>query len=1053
MNVSELSLRRPVLVTVVFLIVCILGAVSFTRLPIDLMPDITFPTLTVQTNYTGVGPEEMEELITIPLERSLASTPSLEEMTSTSSEGSSNVRMSFSWSTDLDSAADEIRTRVDRARGQLPDDATTPTIFKFDLNALPVMFLGVSSDSLSDRELLEFVEDEVVYRLERIPGVAQAQPRGGLSREIRVELNREKLNALRLTPALVINAIRRDSVTQPVGEVIEGDFETLMRTEGQYESLDEIRETMVARRQGQVISVGDVAEIFDTSTEVRSYTRINGAPGVRLGVVKQSGANTVDVADGIIAEVDRMNRELSQTRITVISDTSQFIRQAVRNVRNAALWGSLFAVLILMLFLRNLRSTLVVSIAIPISVIGTFALMYFSGFTLNTITFGGLALGVGMLVDNAIVVIENIFRHRQGGLTRGEAARRGTSEVSTAITASTLTTIVVFLPVVFTTGVSGAMFQQLAWVVSFALFTSLLVALTLIPLLSSRLIRVEEPSETSWAYPIVHTATRALDALDRSYADGLRWALRHRASVILGTILLFGGSVALIPMIGVELQPQTDEGEIQINLTLPEGSRLDAADIIARRVEGIVAEQIPEASRVLTEVGGGGGFGGFRGAVNGVTVQVTLVSLAERGRSTQEIVNSILPTLTGMPGVLARARSSQSMTTRIASRVAGGSNGGERLSVDIRGYDLQAAVSVGQELRRIMENTSGISDASVNRGSGRPEARVRIDRTRAAVMGMSVFDIAATLGTSVGGTVATQFRQGGDEYPILVRFREQDRQTSGDVLAIPMLTPGGDVVPLRSVASLDRAEGPTSIQRKDQERTITVSANLDGTRDLGSVVTELQQSVRTLDLGSDLAIAFGGEWQEQQESFNSTVLSIVLAIVLVYLVMAAQFESFKYPMLIMFAIPLSVIGVSLMLFLTDTTMNVQAGIGLIMLVGIVVNNAIVLVDYVLQLIREHEFALVDALVTAGRRRLRPILMTTLTTVLGLAPMALGIGEGGELQAPMGRVIIGGLTSSMLITLFLVPVLFHTLESFSWRPARREFVGGPESETGGAELRN
>lgn len=1061
MKLPELSLRRPIFITVVFLIVVILGGVSFTRLPVDLMPDVTFPAMSVSSGYSNVGPEEIEELVTIPLERALSSTPGLQQITSSSSEGTSSIRLNFVWGTDVDAAADEVRTRVDRVRGQLPQDATTPTIFKFDVNALPIMQLGVSS-MLPDLEVRRFIEDEVVYRLERIPGVAQAQINGGLRREIHVELNREKLNALRLTPSMVISAIRRDSLNEPVGPVIEGDFETLMRTQAEYRNIEEIRRTMVARRQGRPIYIGDLAEVLDTNQEIRSITRINGRTGVQLGIVKQSGANTVQAARGVREEINRINRELPQVQINILSDSSEFIEQAVVNVRDAAFYGSLLAVVILLLFLRNVRSTLVVAVAIPISVISTFALMYFYGFTLNTITFGGLALGVGMLVDNAIVVIENIFRHRQDGLARQEAARQGSSEVATAIIASTLTTVVVFLPVVFTAGVAGIVFQQLAWVVSFALFSSLFVALTLVPLLSSKLLRVEEPDSRGWWRRIIHGMSTVLERLDAIYAGTIRWALTHRAIVILASVAAFGSSLALIPLIGFELQPQTDEAEVQVTLQLPEGSRLEATDRAARHVEEIIRQQVPEARSVMTTIGGGGGFGGGGSGgfgaspLNNANVRVTLAPRSERHRTSNEIADAIRPLVSGMPGIIARSRSNQGQASRIMSRVisgggpggTGGGGGSDRLSVDIRGYDFNAAFNLGLQLRRMMEETDGVSDAAIDRGSGRPEAQVRIDRARAADLGMSVSEIATTLSTSVGGAIATQFRESGSEYPVVVRFRDQDRQTRGDVLAIPILTPAGEVVQLAAVANMARTEGPTSIQRKDQERTVTVSANLDGTRDLGSIVLDLQDRVRGLSLGSDIAVVFTGEWEEQQEAFRSLALSVLLAIVLVYLVMAAQFESFTYPVLIMFSIPLSVIGVVLILFVTDTTANIQAGIGMIMLVGIVVNNAIILVDYVLQLMRLHGQPVTEALVMAGRRRLRPILMTTLTTVLGLIPMALGLGEGGELQAPMGRVIIGGLLSSTLITLFLIPVLFLTLERLMVRNRKEAFSKETQLATGG-----
>jgi len=1019
MNLPELAIRRPVFITVVFLIVTLLGGISFMQLPVDLMPDVTFPTLSVQVGYAGVGPEEMEELVSIPLERTLASTPGLEEMTSTSSEGSSRLRLSFAWDTDLDAATDEVRARLDRVRGGFPEDADTPTVFKFDVSQFPIMFMGVSGE-MDPRELREFTDRQLQYRFERIDGVAQADVWGGLSREIHVNLDRSQMHALRINPNQVMAALRRENVNEPVGQVVEGDFEVLMRTQGEYVSLDEIRRTMVTRRGGSPVFIEDIAEVEDSHQEIRNLVRVNGKPGLRMGVWKQSGANTVDVAKEVQKEINRINQDFPQIHVSSIMDSSTFIESAVANVRNAALFGSVLAVFILLLFLRNLRSTLVVAISIPISVIATFGLMYFYGFTLNIVTFGGLALGVGVLVDNAIVVLENIFRHREAGMERKEAARKGTREVAMAITASTLTTIVVFLPVVFMSGVAGVMFQQLAWVVSFSLFSSLLVSLTLVPLLSSRFVRVREPNPNSLLYGLVHRMSVGLEALDKAYAQAIGWSLRHPGLIIFATLVVLISSFLLLPFIGMELEPQMDEGDIRINLELAQGTRLEVTEQIALRAEAIIQERVPEVQNVMMEVGSAGGW--RSGGTNTISISVSLVPQAERMRDSQEISRALQPDFGKLPGVISRIRAGGG-----GHMMRMGQGGGDRLSLDIRGYDIIQSSALAVQIKRLMESIDGVSDARISRSAGRPESQILIDREKAATMGLSVSDIATTIETSVGGTTATYFREGGEEYEILVRYREEDRMSSDDVAAIPIQTPGGLVVPLQSLVRFERTEGPLSIQRKDQQRVVTVSANLSGTRDMGSIVGELQGELRSLDVPPDLALVFSGEWEEQQEAFFYLQLSFLLAVLLVYLVMAAQFESFRYPFLIMFSLPLASIGVVLALFLTDTTFNIQAFVGVIMLVGIAVNNAIVMVDYVLQLQRDHGFSLVDSLVTGGRRRLRPILMTTLTTVLGLTPMALGIGEGSELQSPMARVLIGGLISSTFITLFLIPTLFLTME--------------------------
>ncbi len=1037
MNLPDLAIRRPVFATVIFLILSLLGAISFFRLPVDLMPDMTLPTITVSDSYSGVGPEEMEELVTIPLERALSSTPSVKEMTSTSSEGSSQVRLSFEWGTDIEAATDEVRTRVDRARASLPDDADPPSIFKFDVGVFPIVFLGVSSD-MPPKDLRHFAEKQLQYRFERIPGVAQADIWGGLQREIHVSLDREKMHALRLSPNQVIAALRRENLNEPAGQVNEGDFELLMRTEGEYTSLDEIRKTMVTRRQGRPIYISDIAKVEDSHQEIRNLVRINGVPGLRMSIRKQSGANTVDVARAVLAELDRINRDFPNVHVTTIFDNSKFIERAVANVRDAALYGSILAIIILLLFLRNLRSTLVVAISIPISIVSTFGLMYFYGFTLNTITFGGLALGVGVLVDNAIVVLENIFRHRQDGEEKIKAARNGASEVAMAITASTLTTVVVFIPVVFMQGISGVLFQQLAWVVSFSLFSSLLVALTLVPLLASRFVRVREPKIGTIRQKVIHKMATALEGLDRSYSEGIRWSLRHRWFVISASLVAVIGSLFLIQFIGFEFQPETDEGEVRVSLELPEGTRLEVTDDVTRQVEALIKENVPEVVNVLTEVGEAGGW--HAANTNTAEIRMSMVPLAERSRSTQQIAEALRPKLEQLAGVLSRTRASGG---NFIMRIAQGDSG--QLSLDVRGYNLSQSYQVAVELKRMLESTDGISDARITRTAGRPESRIFIDRVKAATMGLSVTEIATTIRAALGGTTASYFREQGDEYDINVRYEQSDRMSAADVLAIPVQTPGGQIVPLSSLVSFQRSEGPTAISRRDQQRVISVTGNVSGTRDMGSIVEDMQRKIATLSLPPETAVIFSGDWEDQQEAFFYLKLGFILAVVLVYLVMAAEFESFRYPFLIMFSLPLASLGVILALFLTNTTFNMQAFIGIIMLVGIVVNNAIVLVDYVLQLIRLHGMSVTDALIQGGRRRLRPILMTTLTTVLGLVPMALGVGEGAELQAPMARVLIGGMISSTFITLFLIPTLFYTMETVRVRKASKAIEGEVDAE--------
>ncbi|HXV64860.1 MAG TPA: efflux RND transporter permease subunit [Vicinamibacteria bacterium] len=1019
MNLPRFAIRRPITVAMVCSVAILLGGISFTLLPVDLMPDVEFPTITVVTEYPGVAPEEMETLVTRPIERSISSAPGVEEITATSSEGQSRVQVRFEWGTNLDEAANEIRTRVDRLRSTLPEDAEPPSLFKFDVSQFPILFMAVSGDR-DPKDLRQFIEDQILYRLERVPGVAAADVRGGLRREIHVDLSLERLRGYSLSIRDVVDVLRRENLNEPVGPVEEGDFELLLRTQGEFQTVEQIQNIVLTVHDGIPVYVKDVARVEDSHEEIRDVVRVDGRPGIRLSVRKQAGANTVTVARAVKAELERINRDYPDITATPIMDQSEFIEQSIRNVRDAAISGSILAILVLFIFLRNVRSTFVVAASIPIAVISTFALMYFNGFTLNTMSFGGLALGVGMLVDNAIVVLENVFRHRESGRSRYDSAVEGTNEVSSAIVASTLTTIAVFVPLVFLTGMSGIMFQQLAYVIAFALFSSLVVALTVIPVLCSKFLRVGEPDPNR--HPIlqriVHQSGEFLTAIDAEYQQLIRWALSHRRTVALGTGLLLAGSLLLAPMVGFELMPETDEGEVRLTLELPAGTRVEVTEAVALEVESMVLREVPEAEHVLTEVGGGGW---RESSTHRANIRIQLVDQSRRDRSTQEIANALRPHLVRRPGVLAFARASGGMFLMRMGR-----GGEDRISVEIRGHDMQIANELALQVKEIVENVPGVTDAQVSRREGMPEMLVTVDRDKAATMGLNVSDLADALRTTVGGRIASMFRQAGNEYNILVRLQEEDRRDLASVEQVPMYTPVGQTVPVSSLVRMQRREGPVNIERKDQERIVTVTANF-ASRDLGSIMGDIESGIRSLTLPPEFTILFGGEYEEQQKAFRGLMLCLVLAVILVYMVMAAQFESLRDPLVILFSIPLAAIGVILMLFLTDTTFNIQAFIGSIMLAGIVVNNAIVLVDYTNLLRRRDGLPLRHAVELAGRRRLRPILMTTLTTVLAMIPMALGIGEGAEVQAPMARVVIGGLTVSTLITLVLIPTLYTTVE--------------------------
>ncbi|MBN1352675.1 efflux RND transporter permease subunit [candidate division KSB1 bacterium] len=1020
MSIARGPVQRPILTTVIFFIIITLGVVSFTRLSIDLMPEITYPTISVITEYGNVGPQEMEELVTRPIEEALAAVQGVKEITSTSTEGRSLVRVSFVWGTGLDEAANDIRDRIDRAMSRLPEDIDRPMIRKFDLSAFPVVILGVSSN-LNPLDLRQLIEDQVKYRMERVAGVAAVNIYGGLNREIHIDLQAAQLKALGLSTEAVVAALSNENQNIPAGLYEKGNLEVLVRTQGEYRSLDEIRNTVITIREGIPIRIQDLAVVKDSWEEVRQINRINQKPGLRISINKQSGANTVTVAEAVNDEINRINKDIPQVQLIPLIDTSVYIKQSINNVGNATLLGGILAIIILFLFLRNFSSTAIITTAIPISIIATFGLMYFGGFTLNIMTFGGLALGIGMLVDSSIVVLENIYRYRERGESPVNSALGGTSEVWSAILASILTTVVVFLPVVFIRGMSGIMFQQMAYVVSFSLLCSLVVSLTLIPMLASRFLRyrkIEHEKGENWLHKIYAFSEDAFMRTEVQYSRLLQWALNHRKIVIIATLLLFIISVFLVRFIGVELMPAADEGEVRVNLEMAVGTRLEILDETTRIIEGIIEQSVPELESMLARIGGGGwrSSGGHT-----AEIRMRLVPKAERNRSSERIANELRSSLSAIPGVIARTRPG---TGLFLLRM--GTSDTDNLSIEVRGYDLAIAQALASKVEQVVKDIPGVTDTQISREEGSPEQIIRIDRQKAADLGLTVTRIGNTLQTAIGGTYASYFREGGKEYRIMVRLSEEDRKNLSDILDLTVVNNRSESIILRNVVDVVPQEGPVRIERKDQERIITVQANFTG-RDMGTIVSETRQRLRSVPVPKDFAILFGGDYEEQQEAFRELLLGLILAIFLVYMVMAGQFESFRDPFVVLFSIPMALIGIVITMILTGTIFSMQAFIGCIMLAGIVVNNAILLVDYTNLLRRRDKLPLDEAVRLSGSRRLRPILMTTLTTVLGLLPLSFGFGEGGEAQAPLARVVIGGLLSSTLITLVLIPVIYSIFE--------------------------
>ena len=1030
MSIPRLAIERPVTMFMISAVITLLGVISLTRLPVDLMPEFEQPQLNVRTSYPGVGPLEIEELITRPMEQAVSAVPGITRVESSSSEGNSQIRLNFDYGTDLSEATDEVRTRVDRMRNRLPEDADPPTIFKFDSNQLPVAQIGIEGE-YDPVTLREIAQNEIAPRFERVDGVAAVTVNGGVRREIHVDLSKEKIAALNLSVNQVVQALRSENQNTPLGEIFQGDSTFLVRSQGQFQSIEDIRNIVVLTREGVPVYLRDLAEVSDTTEQRRSFMQINGKPGIQIQVQKQSGKNTVAVAALVRAEVERVNREVPGIKMMVTQDNAVFIQRAIDNVQEHALVGGVLVVLIIFAFLRDVRSTFIVCTSIPVSVIGTFALLYFGGFTLNTMTFGGLALGIGMIVDAAIVVLENTHRHLHMGKDKMTAAIDGSEEVWSAILASTLTHIAVFIPLLFLSGTASIMFTQLSVVVMFSLAMSLFVAVTIVPVLCSRWLKTpdEEAHATGVMARFYRISERFLEAMDERYRQAIHVALNHRPTVIAGAAALVVVAVLLYPMISVELMPQTDEGEVNINAELPVGTRIERTEEALLRLEEMVRERVPEAVTIMTQGGGGGNnwqTGG--GQTHRGQIRLILVPRDQRTRTNEEISFALRRELQGLPGVAVRANPAGGNNQIMRFLSGGGQNnngGSSRLQVEIRGHDLDDARRVAQEVRGVMENTPGLADVNIGREEGRPEIAIRVDRPKAAMLGMSVSSVATTIQTNVAGTTAAQFRERGTEYPVVVRLREADREEISDVGDVLLSTPSGQVVPAKNVLAVNREAGPVQIDRKNMERMTRVNAETE--IPLSEAVAAVQQRLPQVRVPPDFAVGFGPELEEQARSFQQLQLVLILAVLLVYAVMASQYESLRDPFIIMFSVPVAAIGVVLSLLLTGSSFSMQAYIGIIMLAGIVVSNAILLVDYINTLRRRDGLPIREAVELGGRTRLRPILMTSIATMLGLVPMAIGIGEGGELQAPLARVVIGGLLTSTLVTLVLVPAVYTLFE--------------------------
>lgn len=1005
----------------VTLIVIILGLSSLSRLQIDLLPSIELPTLTVRTGYEGASPVVMERLVTQIVEEIVATVPGVEELTSESSEGSSSVRVRFNWGTDIDTAAIDVQSQLEDEINELPDDVQRPRVSKFDVASFPVVIMGISSP-MNPVELTRIIENQLRFRLARIPGVAQVDTWGQYSREIRIELDPARMNALGIPLNDILSAPRDANLDLPAGSINQGKYEVTLRAPGDYLNLQQISDTVVAKRDGGFITLGQIGEIHDTWEKRNRITRLNGNAGLNIAIRKQPSANTVDVAAGVLKEIEEINRDFPMLTVVPVTNQGNFIEQSIQNVAQSVLYGGGLAVFVLLLFLRSIRSTLVITVAIPISIIATFAMIYFSGFTINLMTLGGLALGVGMMVDSSVVVLENIFRrcqeHKESAAT---ASTSGAEEVGTAILASTLTTLVIFVPLAFVQGVSGQLFKELGFTVMFSLTCSLLVSLSLVPMLASKMLKVGAVAETKddKAFARLFTMTGNLSkGLSNGYAVLLNLCLQHRWLVIFISAVMLSASLMLLPYIGSDFLPPSDEGEVRVMGEMEVGTRIDLVDRQTKLMEEIVLPAVPETLSSVTQVRAGG-----RNARSTGEIRISLTPAKDRSRSNSEIAADLRKLLEGrIPGMTIRTRAPQGQF--ILERILGGDQG---ITVEIRGFDLTILDRIAEQAGRAIETVAGITDVDISRNAGVPQQDIIIDRHRVADLGLTMRDVTKTLESALAGTKVGEFQTNGESSRILVQLKDAESKTLDEILNLVLSTPGGSGVTLRNLVDTRASRGPALIERKDQQRIVSVKANFEGS-DLSSIVADVRNALDNVVIPDGYELRVAGNIEEQEKGAQELTISLILSLLLVFMVLACQYESFRDPLIVMVSVPLASIGVLTTLYLTDTTLNLQSYIGCIMLGGIVVNNAILLVDQAARLKGREGFSVTDAVMEAGRRRLRPILMTSMTTVLALIPLALGLGEGADAQAPLARAVVGGLTASTLITLVLIPVVFSLVHS-------------------------
>jgi HAE1 family hydrophobic/amphiphilic exporter-1 len=1000
----------------VYAVVIFFSFFAFSQLKIDFFPDITFPFAGVITSYSGVGPDDIETLVTRPIEEAVSSVKHIKKVSSQSSKGSSVVTLEFKYGTDMNLAESDIRKNLDYIRDFLPADASEPLVFVFDPSMMPISYFSLSSPYLGPAELRRLAEDKIEPMLERIDGVASVQTMGGSQRQINVSINPVLLASYNLSPNDVTQAIQFGSGLQPAGTIQTRGKNFNLRVLSEYASLDQIRKTIVTYKNGLPVYVKDVAAVDDGFKENTNEVRADYGEGVMLLISKQSDANTIITSRKIKEALPEILAALPEgTTMAPIWDQSEFILLSVSNLRDSGIIAFVLSFAVIYFFLLNIRGSIIMAVSIPVSVIATFAVMFAANVTLNIISMAGLALAIGMLVDNSIVVLENIYRHQEMKKDMIESANIGTTEVGMAITASTLTTIAVFVPVLFVPNITGQLFKDMVLTISYSLAVSLLVAVTLVPMMSTRILKRDAAPKPGRLSRIKDKIAGWLVKMSENYSRALHWSIYHRKTVLLSVTVAFILSLVVAAFLGGEFMPKTDQGMIYAIMESPSGTPIEQTRMYAYQLEDIIRETVgkDEFEQLSIFYGQREGLAAFGVTSSTIELMVKLTPREKRKASQFEIQNRMRKRFDQLPGITYIFQENASFTTE------------RDIEVQVIGFDLNGAKTIANELKAKMEKVKGLVDISLNTKEETAELQVQLNKDLLNHYGLSTMQVAGNISTAVQGRVASQYHEKGDEHDIYVQFAKEYRNKKESLEQIELALPTGGRIRLKDVARIAEEQSIPTIFRENQNRFVSVGCALSGI-DLSTAVSEINKIIADTPIPSEFQVIIGGTAEDQQEAFFYLGLAFLAAVLLVYMIMASQFESLVDPLIIMFTVPLSIIGVFFFLGLTGTTLSVMALVGIVMLVGIAVNNGIVLVDYINQQ-RRKGMELIEAVEFGSLARLRPVLMTALTTILGMVPLAIGTGSGAETWAPLARAVIGGLTATTALTLVVIPVLYIVFE--------------------------